>query len=128
MALAVVPDALPDRQAIASAVNALLDISGLDQVDLASVLGLTQSTMNRRLNAKIDFKVPELIAIADHFKVPFPLLLTDGDTIRRRAWAGVLADYPSTPTGGPISVESGSPCTRSPLADVLPFRTLEVAA
>lgn len=29
---------------------------------------------------------------------------------------------PTLPTGGPVSVESGSPCTSTPLADVLAFR------
>ena len=36
--------------------------------------------------------------------------------------------HPTGAPGGPISAEPASPCTRSPLADVLPFRQIGAAA
>lgn len=54
--------------------------------------------------------VPELVLIAQ--ATAFPV-----------AWFVMgLESAPPTPTGGPISAERGSPCTRSPLAVVIPFR------
>lgn len=84
--------------------------TGLDQTGLGEVFGVDRTTISRWERGT---HVP-----------PFDVVvrLSEMSDWPLRLFAQAIITDPGVGPGGPISAESGSPCTRSPLADVLPFR------
>lgn len=60
---------------IAANVRYALRVADQSQVQLAAILGLSRSTMNRRLLARASFTAPELLRTAKHLAVPVTALL-----------------------------------------------------
>jgi len=61
---------MPTRAAVARRILGLMGENRVHQTELATVLGMSQPTLSRRLDAKKAFDVDELDAIAAYFDVP----------------------------------------------------------
>lgn len=62
---------------VAAEVRALLGRHRDTQAHLAHVLGIAQPTLSRKLNGEVQFSIPQLKTIADHYKVPLSSLFPD---------------------------------------------------
>ena len=108
--LQVVPDALPSPEVIASSIDALLDIRGGKQTDLAAAVGMKQPALSKRLGGQVAWKHDELHRLAGAFGVPITMLYEGGEAIRARAWAAVFsADI--GPDGGPDQGIASTRCS-----------------
>lgn len=65
------------REAVAAEVRALMGRHRVSQTGLASVLGMSQSAMSRRLNGEQPFDLDELVKVARYFGVTLAGLLSD---------------------------------------------------
>jgi transcriptional regulator with XRE-family HTH domain len=84
--------------------------TGLDQAGLGEVFDVDRTTISRWERGTHVPPFDVVVRLADLSGWPL------------RLFAQAIPTNPTPETGGPISAEPGSPCTRSPLADVLPFR------
>lgn len=69
------PSGSPDRAEIATRVTAALRNSGMTQVDIASYLGLSRKTIERRLKGEREFTANEIGLLARKLNVPVADLL-----------------------------------------------------
>lgn len=63
------------RAAVAANVRAAAARHRLRQSDLATIVGLSQQAMSRRLSGEVAFDVDELHALASHLEIPAAQLL-----------------------------------------------------
>lgn len=66
------------REATAANVRALLARHRWTQIDLAHLLGYSQTTVSRRVTGEVPFDVDELAIIAARFEVPVESLVAAG--------------------------------------------------
>ena len=122
--LQVVPDALPSPATIASSIDALLDIRGGTQTELAMAIGMKQPALSKRLGGDVAWKADDLHRIAEAFGVPITMLYEGGEAIRARAWAAVFT-RPTDPhhDGSHLgsSVTERKLPEADPAATILPF-------
>lgn len=100
VSLMAVPAALPTQERISSSIEALLDVLGLDQSELAGRVGMAQPTMNKSLRNKRKLTLEETEAIAAALNAPLPLLFEGGEEIRRRAVLAIFGTD-TEPDDGP---------------------------
>lgn len=64
-----------DRNILVDNINILISDNNITQSDLAKIIGTHQSRLSECLNKKKDFTLPQVVAIADYFKVSLDDLL-----------------------------------------------------
>ena len=65
----------PITTKVAANVRAEMGRAGVSQAELASVLGLSQAAVSKRLRGSTRWRVDELAATASHLGVPLAVLL-----------------------------------------------------
>lgn len=68
-----------DAATTATAVRRLMERDGCSQQQLAELLGMSQSSLSRRLNGEYAWRVTEIAAIARRFDVPLAELVPHDD-------------------------------------------------
>lgn len=103
--LRAVPDAADTKQRIASSIDALADISGYGQAQLAALTGIDATALSKIIHGRRGVSGAEIETLAVVFDVPAQTLYIGGDEIRRRARLGVLSDPtgPNVPPGLGVS-------------------------
>lgn len=64
-----------DRDILVDNINILISDNNITQSDLAKIIGTHQSRLSECLNKKKDFTLPQVVAIADYFKISIDDLL-----------------------------------------------------
>lgn len=64
-----------DRAILVDNINILINDNNITQSDLAKIIGTHQSRLSECLNKKKDFTLPQVVAIADYFKISIDDLL-----------------------------------------------------
>ena len=63
-----------------SSIRAELARAGKSQKDVAAWIGVHPSQVTGRMQGRIEWRLPELITIAKHLRVPISTLLDDSET------------------------------------------------
>lgn len=83
-------------------VRLLLHLKGVKGKDLKDVLHLSQPQISQRLSGRVQFRVDELVALADYLRVePAVFFMTLDDAIRSRCFAALA------PTPGQMTLALG---------------------